>query len=144
MRVGDLLDAKGRGVRTIRPEVSVRLAVHELRAHAIGALVVSDDGAHIQGIVSERDLVGGLAEHGGDVLGLRVADVMTRAVTTCSSEDALARVMAEMTQRRIRHLPVVDGGRLCGIVSIGDVVKSRLDEMTLEANVLRDVYLAAH
>jgi CBS domain-containing protein len=144
MRVGDLLTAKGRGVRTIRPEVTVRLAVHELRAHRIGALVVCDDGARIRGILSERDVVRALAEHGGDVLGLRVADVMTRAVTTCSSNDPVARVMAEMTQRRVRHLPVIDDGRLSGIVSIGDVVKSRLDEMTLEASVLRDVYLAAH
>jgi CBS domain-containing protein len=144
MRVADLLAAKGNKVVTIRPDATVTLAVHELRAHGIGALVVSGDGTTVEGVLSERDIVLALAERRGDVMGLRVADVMTRGVTTCGPEDHITRVMAEMTQRRIRHLPVVERGRLRGIVSIGDVVKSRLDEMVLEASVLRDAYLAAH
>jgi CBS domain-containing protein len=144
MTVEHLLDAKGREVTTIEPDATITLAAHRLRARGVGALVVSRGNGVIAGIISERDLVRGLAEHGRDLLDRRVSDLMTRTVTTCSPTDSVRDLMAVMTQRRIRHLPVVREGRLCGIVSIGDVVKNRVEEMQLETGVLRDAYLAGH
>ena len=108
------------------------------------ALIISPDGKSVIGILSERDILHALAEHGTALLALKAEDLMTREVVTCSREDTLQSVMVKMTQRRIRHLPVVEQGQLAGIVSIGDAVKSRLEEVELEANVLRDSYLATH
>jgi CBS domain-containing protein len=144
MTVEQLLNTKGREVATIEPDATVALAAHRLRARGVGALVVSRGGGVIAGIISERDIVRGLAEHGRDLLDRRVSDLMTRSVTTCSPTDSVRDLMAVMTQRRIRHLPVAREGTLCGIVSIGDVVKNRLEEMQLETGVLRDAYLAVH
>ena len=146
MKVREIVDAKGRGVVTIRPDASVSTAVHRLALERIGALVVSEDGHRVAGIISERDIVRAVAEGGAELLtsGRRVAEVMTRNVITCTSDDAVRHVMAEMTRRRVRHLPVIDGGKLAGIVSIGDIVKSRLEEVELEADVLRDAYIATH
>ena len=146
MKVREILDAKGRGVVTVRPEASVSTVVHRLVLERIGALVVSEDGRHIAGVVTESDIVRALAKDGAAAVasGRRVAELMTRNVATCTPEDTVKRVMAEMTRRRVRHLPVVEGGGLAGIVSIGDVVKSRLGEVELEADVLRDAYIAAH
>jgi CBS domain-containing protein len=141
MDVERILDTKGRKVVTTRPDTSVAEAVSRLRAEGIGAMVVLAGSGRLDGIISERDIVRGLARHGRTVLDLKVADLMTRAVTTCSPKDTVKAVMAVMTERRVRHLPVVEAGRLLGIVSIGDVVKNRLDEMELEVNVLRDAYL---
>jgi CBS domain-containing protein len=141
MQVESILNTKGRRVATIRPDETVGTAAHRLKLEAIGALVVSRDGNRVDGVISERDIVWGLTQHGGELLHKRVADLMSRAVPTCSTTDSIKHVMAEMTRRRVRHLPVLDDGRLCGIVSIGDVVKNRLDEAELEANVLRDAYL---
>ncbi len=131
MKVREIVDAKGRGVVTIRPDASVSTAVHRLALERIGALVVSEDGHRVAGIISERDIVRAVAEGGTELLtsGRRVAEVMTRNVITCTSEDAVKHVMAEMTRRRVRHLPVVEGGALAGIVSIGDVVKTRMEEL---------------
>ena len=146
MRVREILDAKGRGVVTVRPEASVSTVVHRLVLERIGALVVSEDGRHIAGVITESDIVRALAADGAAAAasGRRVAELMTRNVATCTPEDTVKRVMAEMTRRRVRHLPVVEDGGLAGIVSIGDVVKSRLEEVELEADVLRDAYIAAH
>jgi CBS domain-containing protein len=146
MRVREILDVKGRDVVTVRPEASVSTVVHRLVLERIGALVVSEDGRHIAGVVTESDIVRALAADGAAAVasGRRVAELMTRNVATCTPEDTVKRVMAEMTRRRVRHLPVVEGGGLAGIVSIGDVVKSRLEEVELEADVLRDAYIAAH
>jgi CBS domain-containing protein len=94
--------------------------------------------------VSERDIVRGLTEHGPQLLGLPVSRVMTSPVITCGPEDTVTALMARMTRHRVRHLPVLEGGRLCGIVSIGDVVKHRLDELELEANVLREALMTSH
>ena len=146
MQVREILSHKGTRVVTIRPDATVATAVHRLGLERVGALVVSEDGTMIAGIISERDVVRGLAEDGAAILGIdrRVGDLMTRHVVTCHPDDQVKTVMAEMTRRRIRHVPVVDGGRLVGIVSIGDIVKSRLEEMELETLVLRDAYIAAH
>jgi CBS domain-containing protein len=143
MKVASILKAKGAHVETIRPDATVGSAVWNLKLKGIGALVVSEDGVTAQGIISERDIVGGLAEHGQRLLTLPVTRVMATPVT-CTAEDGVTEVMARMTRRRVRHLPVVDGGRLAGIVSIGDVVKYRLDELELEANVLRETLMTSH
>ena len=144
MRVADILRLKGGDVEVIRPEAKVLLAVHRLRMQNVGALVVTRDGARVEGVLCERDIVRGLARHGAELLDMSVVAVMSRSVPVCSPEDSVAHVMQVMTRTRNRHVPVVDGGRLCGIVSIGDVVKHRLEDMELEANVLRDAYLATH
>lgn len=142
MSVGAILKAKGSEVETIGGDATVAEAVARLRDAEIGALVVSSDGQTVDGVLSERDVVAGLADHGGDILNRKVEDVMTSRVTTCSPEDGVEKVMLEMTELRARHFPVVEGSRLVGIVSIGDVVKNRLDEVQLEKNVLRDSYIA--
>lgn len=142
MKVDTILKAKGRRVVTVRPETPLTTAIQRLKMERIGALVVSVDGETVLGILSERDIVAGLAEEGTELLGRTVGERMAREVTTCSPEDSIRQVMAKMTQGRFRHLPVLDHGRLCGIISIGDVVKNRLEEIEMEATVLRDVYLA--
>jgi CBS domain-containing protein len=137
MNVETILRNKGRRVATIRADATVTEAVDMLHQHGIGALVVCDDGAGVDGMLSERDVVFALARYDADFLDFPVADIMTRAVVTCAPEDSVAELMAEMTNRRIRHFPVVRNDRLCGIVSIGDLVKSRLDEIEYEASSLR-------
>jgi CBS domain-containing protein len=143
MDVQTILRSKGRSVATIHPAATVERAVALLRARGIGALVVSEDGESVVGIISERDIVGALAHRGTGLLTLRVDEVMTRPVVTCSPDDSVAELMAEMTNRRIRHLPVVRNERLVGIVSIGDVVKSRLDEIEYEAHSMRSFIAGA-
>jgi CBS domain-containing protein len=137
MNVETILRNKGRRVATIRADATIADAVNGLANYGVGALVVSDDGSKVDGIISERDIVAALAEDGVALLARRVGDVMTRPVITCEPNETVAELMAEMTNRRIRHFPVVQDGLLCGIVSIGDVVKSRLDEIEYEASSLR-------
>jgi CBS domain-containing protein len=143
MKVESILSSKGRNVTTIAPDVRIATAVALLRRHAIGALVVSRDGAAIDGILSERDIVIALADHGAATLDLRVDALMSREVITCRRDDAVADLAALMTERRIRHLPVVDRGALAGIVSIGDVVKHRIDEVEGEASSMREFIASA-
>ena len=142
MKVASILKAKGTAVATTPPRTSVATAARVLREEHIGALVVSEDGAALVGIITERDIVHGLVDRGAALLDMPVSLVMTRAPQTCTPEDDIQTVMTRMTRYRMRHLPVIVEGRLAGIVSIGDVVKYRLDELELEANVLRDAFLA--
>ena len=145
MKVHDVLMAKGPEVETIRPDAKVLIAVHRMRMQNVGALVVSRDGERVEGVLSERDVVRGLTRHGAGLLDMSVVAIMSRTVPVCSPGDSLVTVMDQMTRTRNRHVPVVDGaGRLCGIVSIGDVVKHRLEDMELETSVLRDAYLTRH
>jgi len=137
MNVEAILHNKGRAVATIRPGDTVGAAVDALVSRNIGALVASEDGETVEGIISERDIVHALAHHGSGLLALAVSEVMTRSVITCNPSESVGELMAEMTNRRIRHFPVVRNGRLCGIVSIGDVVKNHLDEIEYEAKSLR-------
>ena len=141
MNVDGILRAKGATVVTIRPDHTIGDLVRGLREERIGAMVVSEDGRSVLGIVSERDVVRGLADRGPRILDMQVSELMTRDVVSCAPRDTVKQVMAEMTRRRIRHLPVIAEGVLCGIVSIGDVVKNRLEEMETETNVLREVYI---
>ena len=143
MNVETILRNKGNWVAMIRPDATVADAVDMLNREHIGAIVVSEDGEGVDGILSERDIVIALAEHGGDVLARSVGEIMTRTVITCDPSDTVGKLMAEMTNRRIRHFPVVADGRLCGIVSIGDLVKSRLDEVEFEASSLRSFIAGA-
>jgi CBS domain-containing protein len=143
MNVETILRDKGRWVATIRPEATIAEAVKQLTAQNVGALVVSNDGDGVDGILSERDIVQALAERGAELLNESVAAAMTRRVATCDPEDSVGDLMAEMTRRRIRHFPVVRDERLVGIVSIGDLVKSRLDEIEYEARSLRSFIIGA-
>jgi CBS domain-containing protein len=143
MNVETILHNKGRTVATIRPGDTVGAAVDALVSRNIGALVASEDGERVDGIISERDIVHALAHHRSDLLSLTVAEVMTRSAITCEPTQSVDELMAEMTNRRIRHFPVVRNGRLCGIVSIGDLVKSRLDEIEYEAKSLRSFIAGA-
>lgn len=143
MNVAALLKMKGTRVVTTRRESSIQGLMRRMSQERIGAVIVTGPGdERIVGIISERDIVRGLAEHGAVVLGMRVSDLMTHTVKTCTLKDSIKHVMTVMTRGRFRHLPVVDGHRLCGIVSIGDVVGFRLEEMELEVNVLRDACIA--
>lgn len=141
-RVRDILAAKGSGVLTITPDTRVLRVAQRMWTEQVGAFVVSSDGRHLDGLIVERDLVHGLARHGPDLLTLPAAAVMTRAVRTCGLDDSVRSVMAAMTRARVRHLPVLDRGQVCGIISIGDVVKACIDDADLEASVMRDAYLA--
>lgn len=142
MHVRDVLSVKGDRVITIKPEATIGATSQLLAQHRIGAALVTDSAGDIVGILSERDIVRGLAQHGAAVAALSVADLMTRSVRTCAPDDTIADIMGVMTAHRFRHLPVIEDGRVAGIVSIGDVVKYRLDEAKLEVDSLRDYVLA--
>jgi CBS domain-containing protein len=142
MKVMSILKAKGGHVTTVRPEATMAAVVRELTAKSIGAVVVSEDGTTPLGLVSERDIIRALGVYGARTLDLRASDIMERRPVTCQTEDSVTRLMADMTRFRVRHLPVVEEGRLRGIVSIGDVVKHRLDELETEANILREAFIA--
>ena len=136
-KVSTVLDCKGYRVVTVSPEASVASVARVLVTHRIGAAPVVDDNGFLLGIISERDVVRGISEHGDEALRYRAEQLMTREVRTCSLRDQLNDIMQVMTLQRIRHLPVVENGMLQGIVSIGDVVKQRLDELQLETEELR-------
>lgn len=144
MKVATILKQKGQDVFSVKPTDLILTLAHRLRQARIGAMVVLGKDDKLIGIVSERDIVNGIAEHGADCLKQTVADLMTRQVVTCTPDDSVTRIAHRMTENRIRHLPVVDGENLVGVVSVGDVVKNRLEEMSLEASVLRDLAIAGH
>jgi CBS domain-containing protein len=135
MRISDVLRSKGDQVVTVSPEITVRELVAVLAEHNIGAAVVATDPEHLQGIVSERDIVRGLSA-GADVLEQSVESIMTSDVHSCDPHDPVDSVMHLMTEQRVRHVPVVVEGKLTGIISIGDVVKSRIGELEFERDQL--------
>jgi len=139
MNVQSILTVKGTDVATVRPDASLAQAAADLRDRSVGALVVSSDDSTIAGIISERDVVRAIAAHGASALGRTVASAMSTQVITCAVEDSVESLMASMTERRIRHLPVVaPDATLRGIVSIGDVVKLRLGQLESENQALQD------
>jgi CBS domain-containing protein len=142
MRISDILGHKGSEVISILPSETLAAAAKKLTQHRIGALVVRDRLGRIVGMISERDMVMALAQHGVGALTTPVSEAMTPDVVTCRPADAVRDIMALITVKRIRHIPVCDGDRLLGLVSIGDVLKSRLDEKELELNMLRDLSIA--
>jgi CBS domain-containing protein len=136
MRIHDVIHAKAsQDVVTINPQATVRELIALLAQHNVGALVVSEDGERVSGIVSERDVVRRLHED-ESVLDSAVSQIMTTDVRTCTAEDGLTELMQTMTEHRIRHVPVVADGKLTGIISIGDVVKNRIDELEFERDQL--------
>lgn len=139
MNVQSILAAKGSAVATIASQATLEGATASLRDHGVGALIVSDDGASIDGILSERDVVRALAAQGATCLTQSVSSVMSSDVITCQPSDSIDTLMEMMTERRIRHLPVVDDdSKLAGIISIGDVVKLRLDQLEQERDQLEN------
>lgn len=141
MTVAAILARKGRLVLTVTRETPIPDVVRLLAERRIGAAVVADDLGHVLGIVSERDIVRRLADQGPAGLQGPVAAIMTTRVVTCGEPDTLHQVMARMTEGRFRHLPVVENGRLSGIISIGDVVKARIEQVEREADEMRS-YIA--
>jgi CBS domain-containing protein len=136
MRIADVIRRKGQSVATIGPDQTVTELMAQLAEHKVGALVVSSDGVAVEGIVSERDVVRQLHQHGPSVLSSPLREIMTAKVRTCSPEASVEDLMRVMTEHRFRHVPVVVDGRLAGIVSIGDVVKHRIDELQSERDQL--------
>ena len=141
MLIGQILAAKGGEVATTRPDATIGEVARLLKDKHIGAVVVNDAAGRLCGIISERDIARGVAEHGADLPGIKVAQLMTADVVTCAPEDGVEKLMQTMTARRVRHLPVVKDGRMVGIISIGDVVKHRLEELETETHMLHD-YIA--
>jgi CBS domain-containing protein len=142
MHVATILEVKGRDVVTLEPDRTLAEAARLLAKRHIGTVVVTAGDDVILGILSERDIVRAVAELGAGALDAPVSAHMTRAVKTCADVDALRSIMERMTAGRFRHMPVVDRGRLVGIISIGDVVKTRLGELEAEASAMRD-YIAS-
>lgn len=141
MSVTTILSAKGRDVVTIQSSASLLDAARSLSTHKIGAIIVSDDDVSVSGIVSERDIVNAIAKNGAEVLLRSVSNFMTKDVITCQDHDVINELMEKMTKGHFRHLPVVNDGKLDGIISIGDVVKMRIAEAQTEADAMRD-YIA--
>jgi CBS domain-containing protein len=139
MQISEILRAKGTQVTTVQETDTIDAVVRILAEKRLGAVVVEDRWMKLSGIFSERDLVQALARRGTEVMGLAVSELMTTRVVTCAPEDRVDEVLVRMTLRRIRHLPVMQGSQLSGIVSIGDLVHHRLDEKELEAGVLLDI-----
>ncbi len=144
MHVADIIKVKGSNVVTTGADETVAATARLLNVKRIGAIVVCDANGKVIGMISERDIIGGIAIDGQRALDMRVRDLMTSKVISCKPTDTIAEVMKVMTQRRFRHLPVIEDGELRGIISIGDVVKNRLEETELEARALRDYVLTGH
>lgn len=142
MTIQSILRKKGSAVERIGPAASLKAAIDRMRAKSISALVVTE-GDRVVGIIAERDILQALSQHTKSPDALQVEDAMTQSLITVAPEDSVQHAMRLMTRYRVRHLPVMRAGALLGIVSIGDVVKDRLEDLETEANVLRDVYIAA-
>ncbi len=145
MKVEEILKSKGRSVEMIEADASITEAIGRLNGPPqIGALVVPDELGQrpFAGTLTERDIIRALGKYGAKLLTMRVSDAMSRNVPVCAPQDSIARLMQQMTALRYRHLPVVDQGKLAGLVSIGDVVKARVADMELETGLLRDLYIA--
>ena len=137
MFVSDILKGKSTSIISVTSDQSVEEALALLAQHRIGAVLVIDAGGSIAGILSERDLVRAMSRHGKAVFDKKVGDLMTTPVVTCTPKDPVGAIEGMMTSQRFRHVPVVDDGRLVGIVSIGDVVKARIEEAEAEVDALR-------
>jgi CBS domain-containing protein len=131
-------------IATVSPGQTVAEAAKLLAQWKIGAVLATNDQGDLAGILSERDIVRGLARHGAKVEEMKVSELMTAEVLTCKPEDSIDSLMTTMTNNRIRHLPVLENGKLAGIITIGDVVKAKLDETTMQVDSLRDYVMAGH
>jgi CBS domain-containing protein len=138
MNVKTILAAKGGDIFSIEPTATLSAAAKLLSTHRIGVAVIRGAGGRLAGILSERDIVRAISEHGEAALTLPVGQMMTRNVTTCGEDDSIAGIMERMTTGKFRHMPVIKDGQLVGLVSIGDVVKQRVEEIERDAEALRD------
>ena len=141
MTIETILRQKGTGIAIIAPDVSVKRAADRLCARINGALAVTS-GKGVLGLISEREIVHAVSQYGETAASMAVKDVMQQGVITVSPDESIRRVMHLMTRHRVRHMPVLRDGNLAGIISIGDVVKHRLEDLESETNVLRDAYMA--
>ncbi len=141
-KVRDILLSKGFDIVTAQSEMTIADCAKLLKAKSIGAVVVSDEGVKVQGIISERDIVRAFASNPEDILSLKVSDIMTKNVTSCSADHDIEHVMRMMTDYKIRHVPVMSENRLIGVISIGDVVKYRIDTLEKERKELYE-YIGA-
>lgn len=142
MQVSAILKEKGREVVIADPDTAIAEIVATLKDKGIGAVIIAGDGDIPAGILSERDIVRAMPKHGAKLMTMRASDLMTREVVTCTLEHTIDEVMKIMTEGRFRHLPVIEGGKLVGVISIGDAVKRRLGELEAEAGALRS-YIAS-
>ena len=142
MDVARIIESKGRGVLTTPPSTSVAEVAARLKAARVGAIIVETEDGEVVGIVSERDIVRALVDFAEDLSSQPIAALMTRDVLTCEPSDKVHDIMRQMTESRVRHLPVMEAGTLAGIISIGDIVKHRLEELEEESHQLRD-YIAS-
>ena len=138
MNVKTILAAKGGDIFSIEPTADLAAAAKLLSTHRIGAAVIRGAGGRLSGILSERDIVRAISEQGAEALELPVGQVMTRNVTTCGEDDSIADIMEQMTAGKFRHMPVVKDGKLLGVISIGDVVKQRVEEIERDADAMRE------
>jgi len=136
MRVANILTVKGDDVISVEPNTTIIEVAKVLKSKRIGAILVMEGGS-IAGIISERDIARGLPNYGEKILSMPVSDLMTKKVTTCTSDASIDEIMEMMAENRIRHLPVVDDGKLVGFISVGDVVKNRVEELVAEEEQLR-------
>ena len=143
MHISDILNTKGTEVIATGPAETVAATARLLNYQRIGAVLVRDAKDNVIGVISERDIIRGIAVNGARALDMEVRELMTREVISCKPTDTISEVMRVMTTRRFRHLPVMEDGALKGMISIGDVVKYRLDETELETRVLRDYVIAS-
>ena len=141
MNVASIVTGKGAKIITAAADDSIASVASLLNEHGIGAVLVTDGANEVKGVISERDIVRELAKSGSGCLDMKASALMTTNVITCAPSDTIDQVMSLMTTKRIRHLPVMDGGTLSGFISIGDVVKNRMDEVEREAAAMRD-YIA--
>ena len=142
MSVARMLEGKPKNIISAKPDDKISSVVALLAKHRIGAVIISDDSNAVKGIISERDIVRDIARNGANVLDMPVGDCMTSKVVSCTSDDTIDHVMELMTANRFRHMPVIDGGKLLGIISIGDVVKSKIEQAERDAQDMRD-YIAS-
>ncbi|MBM9593984.1 CBS domain-containing protein [Roseitranquillus sediminis] len=142
MFVKEVLARKGNEVKKVDPEETIEVAAALMRLERIGALVVSGADGALDGVLSEKDVVRAIADCGARALRMKVADFMDRKPTICSAEDTVAKVARTMTLHRARHVPVMEQDRVAGLISIGDVVRDRFEEMELERDTLRDIALS--
>ncbi|MGI9462341.1 MAG: CBS domain-containing protein, partial [Aestuariivirgaceae bacterium] len=137
MSVAHILQTKGSDVISISPTAAIMEVAGVLAENKIGAVLVIEGEDHVAGIISERDVVRALAKKGKDVAGAKVGDFMTRELITCAPDATINQIMSLMTQGRVRHLPVLEDGKLCGMISIGDIVKRRIAEVEFEAEEMK-------
>lgn len=144
MKVAEVLEQEGQEAITVRPTETIVTFAHRLHMAGIGAMAVQGDDGKLIGMISEGDVIRGIAEHGTRALRMTVSDLMSWRVVACTPQDNIARIAQVMTDNRIRHLPVINGGKLTGLINVSDVVKIRLEKMSLKVRLLRDTAVAGH